>query len=221
MKDKYWLMGPVYDALSFVFAGNSILKCKCSMLTPEYLKPGAKVLFAGVGHGKEAIYAAEQGAEVTVVDLSKAMLDKFREGVKKSGKPLNIRIVHSDIMKFGEVGHYDMVVANFFLNVFSEDFMAKVLAHLITLGKDDAYIVVGDFALPEGHFFAKLIKNIYWYIAIIIFWVTTGAAFHPVYDYYGHMKKQGLAMLDKKHTRVFGFNGYTAILGQKIPDSKT
>ncbi|MCG8613622.1 MAG: class I SAM-dependent methyltransferase, partial [Pseudomonadales bacterium] len=115
MKDKYWLMGPVYDALSFVFAGNAIYRCKCSMLTPEYLKEGDKILFAGVGHGKEAIYAAEHGAEVTVVDLSEAMLDKFREAIAKTGKELNIRIVHSDIMTFDERGKYDMVVANFFL----------------------------------------------------------------------------------------------------------
>ncbi|ARU54249.1 ubiquinone/menaquinone biosynthesis methylase [Oleiphilus messinensis] len=215
MKDKYWLMGPVYDALSFVFAGNAIYRCKCSMLTPEYLKEGDKILFAGVGHGKEAIYAAEHGAEVTVVDLSEAMLDKFREAIAKTGKELNIRIVHSDIMTFDERGKYDMVVANFFLNVFDETFMAKVLAHLITQGKADAYVVVGDFALPEGSVMARAVKRVYWYSAIALFWATTGAAMHPVYDYFRHMKQQGLDILDKKHTQVLGFNAYTALIGRK------
>ena len=77
------------------------------MLTSEYLKPGDKVLFAGVGHGKEAIYAAELGAEVTVVDLSRAMLTKFEEGIKKSGKSLNIKIKHSDILTVDDFGEYD------------------------------------------------------------------------------------------------------------------
>lgn len=208
-------MGPVYDALSFVFAGNAILKCKCSMLTPDYLKPGDKVLFAGVGHGKEAIYAAEQGAEVTVVDLSQAMLDKFKAGIDKSGKKLNIRIIHSDIMKFEEFGEYDMVAANFFLNVFSEDFMADVLQHLIKLGKDEAAIVVSDFALPEGNLLARFAKRVYWYFAIGIFWITTGAALHPVYDYSRHMKGQGLNIVDKKYSKVLGLNAYTALLGKK------
>ncbi len=216
MSDKYWLMGPVYDALSFLFAGNSILKCKKSMLTPDYVKPGDRILFAGVGHGKEAIYAAEMGAEVTVVDLSRAMLTKFEEGIRKSGKQLNIRVVHSDILMVDDFGEYDMVVANFFLNVFSEGFMADVLAHLIKLGKSDAYVVVGDFALPEGNLFARLFKHAYWYFAIIIFWLTTGAALHPVYDYYRHMKRQGLEMLDKKHTQVLGVDAYTALLGKKV-----
>ncbi|MFD2230456.1 class I SAM-dependent methyltransferase [Alkalimarinus sediminis] len=216
MKDKYWLMGPVYDALSYLFAGNSILECKRSMLTSNNLKPGDKVLFAGIGHGKEAIYAAEQGADVTVVDLSEAMLEKFKQGLNKTNKALNINIVHSDIMKVEEFGEYDMVVANFFLNVFDEAFMAEVLNHLIKLGKEDALIVVGDFALPEGNLLARMAKRVYWYLAIGIFWITTGAALHPVYDYRRHMELQGLKMIDKKHSRVLGVNAYTALLGKKV-----
>jgi len=215
MKDKYWLMGPIYDAVSFLFAGNAILKCKCSMLSPEYLKPGDKVLFAGIGHGKEAIYAAEQGAEVTVVDLSEAMLDKFKEGLEKSNKNLNIKVVHKDIMKVDDFGEYDMVAANFFLNVFNEEFMSEVLKHLIKLGKDDAVIVVSDFAMPEGNALARFAKRAYWYTAIGIFWATTGAALHPVYDYRRHMSDQGLDVVDKKHTAVLGLNAYTSFLGKK------
>ncbi len=219
MKDKYWMMGPVYDALSFVFAGHSILKCKCSMLTAEYLKPGDKVLFAGIGHGKEAIYAAEQGADVTVVDLSQAMLDKFKQGLDKTNKGQKINIVHSDIMKIEEFGEYDMVVANFFLNVFNESFMADVLQHLIKLGKKEAAIVVGDFAMPEGNILARLAKRVYWYFAIGLFWMTTGAALHPVYDYRRHMNRQGLEVVDKKHSTVLGMNAYIAFLGKKTASS--
>lgn len=215
MKDKYWLMGPVYDALSYVFAGNAILSCKCSMLTPEYIKPGDKVLFAGIGHGKEAIYAAEQGAEVTVVDLSGAMLAKFKEGLDKSNKNLNIKIVHKDIMMVDDFGEYDIVAANFFLNVFNESFMPEVLKHLIKLGKDDAAIIVSDFAMPEGNVLARFAKRVYWYTAIGIFWATTGAALHPVYDYRRYMTEQGLNVIDKKHTKVMGLDAYTSFLGKK------
>lgn len=215
MKDKYWLMGPIYDALSYLFAGNSLLKCKCSMLTPDHLKPGDKVLFAGVGHGKEAILAAEQGAEVTVVDLSEAMLNKFKEGVAKSEKNLNIQIIHNDIMAFENFNQYDMVVANFFLNSFDEPFMTSVYKHLIKQGKPGAQIVVGDFAYPEGNLFARVTKRFYWYSAIILFWLTTGAAVHPVYNHVVQMKKLGLKFIEKKHSTLFGMNTYTSYLGEK------
>ena len=217
MKDKYWLMGPVYDALSYLFAGNSLLECKCSMLTPDHLKPGDKVLFAGVGHGKEAILAAERGADVTVVDLSEAMLSKFKEGVAKSEKPLNIKIIHGDIMKFKNFNHYDMVVANFFLNSFDESFMTAVFKHLIKQGKEGANIVVGDFAYPEGNIIARITKIFYWYSAIILFWITAGASVHPVYNHVAQMKKLGLKFIDKKHSTLWGMNTYTSYLGRKAP----
>ncbi len=215
MKDNYWLMGPIYDVMSYAFAGRSLLKCKCFMLTSDHLQPGDKVLFAGVGHGKEAIIAAERGADVTVVDLSEAMLTKFREGVAKSGKELNIRIVHTDILKFEEYDSYDMVVANFFLNSFDEALMSKIFRHLIKQGKDGANIVVGDFAFPEGNVFARLAKKFYWYAAIILFWLTTGASVHPVYDHVTQMKKMGLRFVDKKHSTFLGMNAYTSYLGKK------
>jgi hypothetical protein len=60
---------------------------------------------------------------------------------------------------------------------------------------------------------------VYWYLAIGIFWVTTGAALHPVYDYRRHMTDQGLDVLDKKHSSVLGINTYTAFLGRKTPTS--
>ena len=64
-------MGPVYDALSWVFAGNAIYPVQMQHVEPSHLKPGDKVLFAGSVTAKEAIYAAERGAQVRVVDLSK------------------------------------------------------------------------------------------------------------------------------------------------------
>ncbi|QSP95097.1 methyltransferase domain-containing protein [Marinobacter salinisoli] len=215
-KDKYWLMGPVYDALSWVFAGNSIYQCKCSMLNEPWLKPGDRVLFAGVGHGKEAIYAAERGAKVTVVDLSEAMLSKFRDAVAKTGKDLDVRIIHADIFKVEEFGEYDMVTGNFFFNLFPREMIPEVLDHLKKLARKDGYIVISDFAYPQGNPLAKLFKNAYWYTAILIFWATTGAAIHPVYDYRHYMVQAGLKMRDLKHTPFLGINAYTSMLGQRL-----
>ncbi len=214
-KDKYWLMGPVYDALSWVFAGNAIYKCKCSMLKAPWLNPGDRVLFAGVGHGKEAIYAARMGARVTVVDLSAAMLEKFRQALEKTGENLDVRIVHSDIFKVEEWGEYDMVTGNFFFNLFPREMVPEVLQHLMKLARNDGYIVISDFAFPQGNPLAKLFKQAYWYTAILIFWATTGAAVHPVYDYQKYMEEAGLRMREVTHTPFLGIDAYTSFLGQK------
>lgn len=66
MRDKYKYIGPVYDFLSNLYSGKNIHRCKTAMLDVETVKPGDRILFAGVGHGRDAIRAAELGAEVTV-----------------------------------------------------------------------------------------------------------------------------------------------------------
>ena len=213
MKDKYKLVGPIYDWLSAVYSGKSIHHCKVAML--DKLKPGDKVLFAGVGHGMDAVPAAKLGAEVPVVDLSEPMLKNFQRNLDKEGVQVRIRQLHSDIMKVREFEKYDMVVANFFLNVFDEDMMNRVLEHLIRLGKPGAHVVVGDFAYPTGNILSRLVKKAYWYGAVLFFWAFAGNAVHKIYNYPESMQKLGLHVREKKHYRLLLLNCYWSVLGTK------
>lgn len=213
MKDKYKLVGPVYDWLSAVYSGKSIHHCKVAML--DHLKPGDKVLFAGVGHGKDAVHAAKLGAQVTVVDLSETMLKNFQRNMDKEGITVKIRQVHSDIMKVEEYEQYDMVVANFFLNVFDEEMMVRVLEHLIKLGKPGADVVVGDFSYPTGNILSRAVKVAYWYGAVLFFWAFAGNAVHKIYNYPEWMKRLGLHIREQRHFRLLLLNCYWSVLGKK------
>ncbi|MDO3722929.1 class I SAM-dependent methyltransferase [Marinobacter sp. chi1] len=215
MRDKYKYIGPAYDFLSHLYSGKNIHRCKTAMLDVETVKPGDRILFAGVGHGRDAIRAAELGAEVTVVDLSETMLRKFAAAQQKEAPRLKIRRIHSDIMNVEEVEQYDMVVANFFLNVFDEDMMVRVLEHLIRLGKPNAKVVVGDFCYPSGNPLARMFKKTYWYLAVLIFWLFANNAFHKIYNYPEHMQRLGLQVTDKKHFRLLNMDCYWSILGRK------
>lgn len=215
MRDKYKVIGPIYDMLSTLYSGKSILKCKTAMLTESTVGPGTKVLFAGVGHGRDAIRAAELGADVTVVDLSETMLRKFEDVRKEQSPNVQVRKAHSDILKFDEFDQYDMVIANFFLNVFDEQTMVGVLQHLIKLGKPGAKVVVGDFAYPTGNLVARSFKKLYWYAALSLFCLLAGNAFHEIYNYPEHMRKLGLKVADPQHFKLLNMQMFWSILGEK------
>jgi len=213
MRDNYKWIGPIYDFLGKVYSGQQIENCKTAHL--DRLKPGEKVLFAGVGHGRDAIHAAKLGADVTVVDLSKTMLDNFQKLLEKENIQVTVRQVHSDIFKVEELEQYDMVVANFFLNVFSKPMMQDVLKHLISLTKPGGHVVVGDFIYPTGNIFARTLKKAYWYGAVLIFVAFTKNALHEVYNYPEFMKSAGLDIEDKKRFSLLKFNAYWSVLGRK------
>jgi hypothetical protein len=108
-----------------------------------------------------------------------------------------------------------MVVANFFLNVFDEEVMVRVLEHLIRLGKPEARIVVGDFCYPTGNIVARMFKKLYWFMAVFTFWLMANNAFHKIYNYPEHMQRLGLDVTEKKHFKLLKMNCYWSILGQK------
>jgi len=215
MSDKYKYIGPLYDFLSSVYGGESIHNCKRAMLTEENLKPGDKVLIAGAGHGKDAIRAAELGADVTVVDLSETMLKKLQQAFAKHPKDLSVTVVHADILTFEEYDTYDMVIANFFLNVFYKDMMLKFMDHLVKCTKPGGKFVVGDFAYPKGNIFSRTIQKGYWYIAAIIFYFASDNAVHEIYNYPELMKDHGLDITESKDYRYLGMNCYTSVMGTK------
>lgn len=213
MNDKYRIIGPLYDFLAMIFSFGQIDRCKCGM--HDRIRPGMKVLFAGVGQGIDAMEAAGLGAQVTVVDLSETMLAVFRKRIEGRYFIHSIRIVHADIFAFDEYDRYDMVFANFFLNVFPGDVVYRLEEHLSRLVRTGGHMVVGDFALPAGGPAARAIQNVYWYIADVLFYLMARNALHPVYDYQAHLRRLGLDIEDVRFFRFLFDNRYCSILARK------
>ena len=216
MEDRYKWVGRVYDMLSYAYGGKSIHSCKTAML--DHLQPGDKVLFAGVGHGLDAICAAQRGADVTVVDMSETMLENFQRNLAKVETSGSIRQIHRDIFKVSEYEQYDMVVANFFLNVFDRQTMFLALRHLIDLGTPGAHIVIGDFAPATDNLMSRFLKALYWYPAILFFCLVTQNALHRIYPYPDALRLLGLKVVDKKHFGLGKMKTYWSILAEKPHD---
>jgi cyclopropane fatty-acyl-phospholipid synthase-like methyltransferase len=68
--------------------------------------PGTRVLDLGCGPGTYAVPLAHQGAEVTGVDLSEAMLDQARQACADAGAP--VRLVRADMRDVVEPESFDL-----------------------------------------------------------------------------------------------------------------
>lgn len=217
MLDKYRLVGPAYDKLSQLYSGNAINDCKLAMLRPDTLGAGSRVLFAGAGQGRDAIHAAALGARVTVVDISPTMIAQCRKNIEShpQRETLAIELIQSDILKIETFGFYDMVVANFFLNVFEREKMTHLFGHLCKLIKPGGKLVIGDFQPPEGNWLRRSVQNAYWYAAATAFFAAAGNAIHQIYDYEAMLRKHALPLKEKQSFSVFGKPFYHALLAEK------
>jgi len=207
-------MGFAYEMIGTLYSLGRIPKCKVSMLA--HLKPKDRVLVAGVGHGTEAVEACRLGADVTAVDLSATMLKHMQKKLDKSGLEHPIQLINDNILNIGDDQGYDMVIANFFLNVFSEEMMLKIFNHLTSLVRPGGCMVIGDFTLPgEGGLPFRVFQNVYWYVAAIFYWLTADNAVHRVYDYPELLKSKGFEIAEIKYFRPLGIKSYWSILGRK------
>lgn len=214
MQDKYKIIGHVYGFLSKIYSGKPIQRCREAMI--EHMKPGDKVVFAGVGYGEDAIKAAEKGADVTIVELSETMLSKFRQTLAASGAKVSIRQIHADILAFSEFEKFDYVVSNFFLNIFDRAMMQKVLQHLAKLGKPGANIVIGDFIYPSGNVLSKAFQVSYWYLANALFWILASNPLHNIYDYPSLMSNIGLKVQEKRIYKLLFINCFWSVRAIKV-----
>jgi len=200
---NYSLLANVYDLLGHFYSGGQIHACKKSQM--EFIYPGAKVLYAGAGGGQDALMASQKGADVTVVELSENMLIKAKNSFSKANSLDRIECIQGDIAQHNREETYDVVVANFFLNVFDETMMQTVLEHLSNQLRPGGRLLIADFKPLSLNPLAKLFQQVYFGTANLTFRILANNPIHPIYNYPRYFSKVGLALAAYTDFRLFGW----------------
>jgi len=198
----YHLVAPVYEWIEACYSGGAISACKRAQTA--YFREGEHVLFAGAGTAPEALLAAQAGARVTLLDRSEAMLAMARTHFRKAGFP-DPFCWHGDLASYAPGVTHDVVVANFFLNVFLKDELAPVLAQLNALRKPGGRLLIGDFAPFRGSGPCLWLQKLYWFWPLLIANQITGEPIHPIYTYQPALEQAGLTVQACFYFRPLGF----------------
>jgi tellurite methyltransferase len=116
----------------------------------EFIKPKAnfrpKLLDLGCGEGRNAVYFAQQGFEVTGVDLSSPGLEKTQRYAKEVG--VSLTIVQADLKDYRPEAGYDVIFSTGVLHYLPLDLRADKFAQYQTA------------TAPQGiNAFAALVKK--------------------------------------------------------------
>jgi ubiquinone/menaquinone biosynthesis C-methylase UbiE len=116
-------------------------------------------------------------------------------------------------MRHDRTGYYDIVVINFFLNVFCEPVMRQMLAHLTTLAKPGGKVLIADFMAPAGNLFSRCAQTMYWAVTNLFYCLLSLSAWHPVYNYPDYFDDVGLQLQRVDRFRPFRITpvGFCAI----------
>ena len=170
-----------YERAADIYSVGQILESKRWQLRD--VEAGDKVLFVGAGSGEDVILAAQKGAEITVVELAPKMLQRIADKLDSLGLRASVTLICGDAFKHEKQGCYDLVMANYFLNVFPYKVMVEMLKHLSKLLREGGRLMVADFAPINGNVVQRAIQRVYYYSALLSFHLIAKNPIHPIYDY--------------------------------------
>lgn len=202
-----------YEKSAKIYSTNQIRASKRFQL--KHIEPGQKVLYLGAGAGEDAVMAARHGADVTCIDISQGMLDQVKH--KLDRESLSAELICINAYDFDRTGHFDVVAANYFLNVFRRDDMARMMNHTSTFVRDGGKYLIADVSTAQGNLLAKAFNVGYLKMAMGSFWLMGLVPWHENYDYPSFFADAGLK---HEHTEYFRFAKKGPILFQSIVASK-
>lgn len=204
----------LYDELAAAYSLGRIRRSKQSQLAA--IARGDRVLYAGVGRGSDALLAARFGARVTAIDLSPRMLARFERRLAREG--LEARLIHGDVADHAPDFEYDVVVANYFLNLFDVARAREMLRRLSGLVRRGGLLMLADFARPAGGGVARALTSAYYRPVNAIAWALGFCALHPILDHARLLEPLGFRIRSERRFPVLlGVNpAYVSIVAERV-----
>lgn len=205
-----------YDLLGAVYSGGAIARSKKEHL--KWLSPGHSVRYAGAGTAEECVQAAARGAHVTICDKSERMLSAARR--RFDAAVLSAEYQNTDALT--PSGSFDVVVAPYFLNVFSPTQVGPALASLAAQLRPRGRLIVVDFRAPSGALPFRIFQRIYYLFPQLLFLLLTRNPWHELYDYRKLALRNAPNLVEREQaiTRVFGFPLLETICFEKARSSR-
>ena len=203
-----------YESSADIFSFGQIKACKASQL--KHVKPGDNMLYLGVGAGEDALNAARNGINVTCIDISQGMLNRFQRKLDKEN--LSAELICQNAFEHKRFGHYDAVATNFFLNVFRRDDMVKMMKHAASLVRPQGKFMIADVADPQGNPLSKLVNLLYLKTAMASFCLLGMVPWHENYRYAEFFSEAGLEFeaVDRFYLAKIGPVVYQNIVARKL-----
>lgn len=188
---NYDLVAEKYAALNYRnYEEKQSLIFSAKMAQLKEIHSGSKVLFAGSGPGEDALAAARKGAQITCIDVSERMLSICEQ--KFNLLAMEGRFINADVMT--HAGKYDVVIANFFLNVFNRKTARAVLAHLSGLLAPEGILMITDVSPLTGNLFHRAFVYFGYLFVTLPAAVVGLTALHVPYEYAHFFDEAGLEL---------------------------
>lgn len=192
-------IAPFYDFLAKMVFGNSLKKAQIHFL--PHIPENARILILGGGSGwlLAELIKRNPSSEIVYVEASEKMLDLTKKYLAKKNLFKNSRItllLDAEYYKKNDQ-KFDVVITNFFLDLFTEITLENIILSLSAMLKPDGLWLLSDFDKKE--FESSSWKKLFISSMYFFFKKTAKIEGSKLYDFDRMLKDQPLLKLESKH----------------------
>lgn len=187
-------IAPVYDFVSSLMFGEALRKAQKSFLSSVPAEANVLILGGGTGYVLEELLSSNQTCKVWYIEASRKMIDRARtRRHANDGRTTFIYGTHDDI---DTKVVYDVVIMQFFLDLFSAEQISGLLEKLSGLSQPNSSIIAADF-----------VNNAWWHDVMLrtmypFFNITASVGVSQLPDWSNVIEKGGYS--EKRSNHYFG-----------------
>lgn len=159
IKAGFNFLAPVYDALTRVVFGRSIVNSQIRFL--DHIPNGSKVLMLGGGTGW-LLEAIKTPCEIWYIDISERMLSIAGQRIHGN----TIHFICGTEMDIPAFEKFDVVITNFYLDLFSDKALNHVVQSISSHTLDTTRWFVTDFVQGNHWWHSPMLKIMYLFFRI-------------------------------------------------------
>jgi tRNA (cmo5U34)-methyltransferase len=152
-----------YDSLARVVYGKSIQRSQLYFLDRIPVNASVLILGGGTGWIAKKIKEMQPSVKIDYIEASSKMLNLARE---KNQLHKNIKYIHGTEQDVVPLPFYDVVITNFFLDLFPDEKLSSVVPLILSKLKTDGAWIVTDFFNEEKWWQRVLLKVMYMFFRI-------------------------------------------------------
>lgn len=139
-----------YDALARIASFNQINKSQLAFLSHLTTQSQCLILGGGTGYFLQKLVEENKTIYVTYVEASKKMIVLAQKRIHKNIPDASHRItfICKRVEDF-EFGKYDVLVCNYFLDLFDDVYVTLLIEQFKQHLNKDALLYITDFSIPE------------------------------------------------------------------------
>lgn len=189
-----------YRWFEYAAFGRSLEQCRFHFMRATTQARHVLILGEGDGRFLSRFLLCNQGAHVDVIDRSAGMLALARKRVRLEDRT-RVRFHRADVRdwEFSDQS-YDLIVTQFFLDCFSPQDAAGVIARLKASLRGGGVWLVSEFQLPP-HGLARLHARMWLRAMHLFFRLSTGLRTNRLPPFASLLERTGLTLIDRHELR--------------------